>query len=139
MLGLVLAGGLVFHYVTDDSPGAYAVYTAPTFDAGVTDEQRVEALQSDLGAAASEMAQLQKMADRLQFGKMKAMGQHLQSVADDLQPRVADVEDKEAKALLARGIHGLRTVGEGAEELDQDKSVRGVDDVLEAFEELNRR
>lgn len=133
---LVLSGFVGFRYVTDSTPQTYATYTAPTYDPKATDEQRIWALQNDLGNAAAEMAQLQEMAKKLQFGKMKAMGLHLQEVADELQPRLAEIEDKKAKAILASGIAGLRTVGEGSAELDPDKSMDGVNEVLRSFDDM---
>lgn len=136
---LAVAGGFMAHRYMFGSTVSYADYQAPVYEAGATDEQRIFQLQSDLGAAAAEMAQLQEMAKKLQFGKMKAMGRHLQEVADELQPRLAQIEDPEANALLAQGIEGLRTVGEGSEELDRAKSLRGVDEVLSSFDELNKR
>ncbi len=133
------AGFLAVGYVTDSTASqAYAVYSPPAFDKEVTDDQRIWALQNDLGNAAGEMAQLQEMATKLQFGKMKAMGNHLQEVADDLQPRLDDIEDKKAKAILARGIEGLRIVGEGSAELDPDKSMRGVNQVLGSLDTMRQ-
>jgi len=85
------------------------------------------------------MAQLQDMATKLQFGKMKAMGRHLQEVAAELEPRLDEIQDPQAKKLLAQGIDGLRMVGEGSEELDRDKSMQGVNQVLGSFEKLNDR
>ena len=41
--------------------------------------------------------------------------------------------------MLAKGINGLRTVGEGSEELDRDKSMHGVNDVLAALDALSNR
>jgi len=138
VLVLALGAGIMAyrHMFTSTS---YANYSAPALDAAATDEQRIFALQTDLGNAAAEMAQLQEMADRLQFGKMKAMGRHLQQVADELRLRLAQIEDPRARALLAEGIEGLRMVGEGSESLDRDESLRGVDQVLRAFEALNNR
>lgn len=118
---------------------SYATYSAPAFEEGATDEQRIFQLQSDLGDGAAEMAQLQDMAKKLQFARMKAMGRHLQQVADELEPRLAQIEDRRAKELLAQGIEGLRTVGEGSAELDRDKSMQGVDQVLRSFDALNNR
>lgn len=138
VLVLALGAGIMAyrHMFTSTS---YANYSAPALDAAATDEQRIFALQTDLGNAAAEMAQLQEMADRLQFGKMKAMGRHLQEVAAELEPRLDEIEDPQAKKLLAEGIDGLRLVGEGSEELDRDKSMQGVDQVLGSFEQLNNR
>ena len=39
------------------------------------------------------------------------------------EPRLDEIEDPQAKAHAGQGIDGLRTVGEGSEELDQDKSM----------------
>lgn len=135
---VVLAGGYGVYRNTFTSD-AYADYTAPTFETQATDEQRVFQLQTDLGNAAAEMAKLQQMANKLQFARMKAMGRHLQEVADELQPRLAEIQDRQARSLLAEGIEGLRMVGEGSEELDRDKSLRGVEQVLASFEALNNR
>jgi uncharacterized membrane protein len=136
LLTAVVVGGYAgYRYMFDSPPQAYATYTPPP-KAGLTDQQRIFELQNDLGNAAAEMAQLQEMARKLQFGKMKAMGAHLQEVADQLEPRLDDIEDEQARAVLAEGIEGLRTVGEGSAELDQDKSLRGVDDVLGSFEAM---
>lgn len=133
VLAALVAGGLAAYWYAFDTPEqTYASYTPPP--PSMTDEQRIYALQNDLGNAAAEMAQLQGMAKKLQFGRMKAMGRHLQEVADQLEPQLADIEDPQARAVLAKGITGLRTVGEGAEELDQDKSLQGVDDVLASFD-----
>lgn len=134
MLGI--AGFFAFRYVTDDTPVAYATYSAPPREAQVTDEQRIYSLQNDLGNAAAEMAQLQEMATKLQFGKMKAMGKHLQEVAGELEPRLDDIENKKAKAILASGIEGLLIVGQGSEELDPNKSMQGVNQVLESFDKM---
>ncbi len=136
---IALVGGFAMYSYMFSATTSYANYSAPAFEEGATDEQRIFQLQSDLGNAAAEMAQLQDMAKKLQFGKMKAMGQHLQEVAAELEPRIDQIEDPEAKAMLARGIEGLRTVGEGSEELDRDKSMQGVNDVLGAFDQLNNR
>ncbi|HQR80576.1 MAG TPA: hypothetical protein PLT68_10180 [Actinomycetota bacterium] len=133
-----LAGGYAMYQNTFTSD-AYADYTAPTFATQATDEQRIFQLQTDLGNAAAEMAELQQMANKLQFAKMKAMGRHLQEVAAELQPRLAEIEDPVARRLLRQGIEGLRMVGEGSEELDRDKSLRGVEQVLTSFEALNSR
>jgi hypothetical protein len=136
---LMVVGGAVAYNYMFTTTTSYANYTAPTFDQGATDEQRIFALQSDLGNSAAEMAQLQDMAAKLQFGKMKAMGRHLQEVADELTPRLKEIEDAKARRMLAEGIDGLRTVGEGSEELDKDKSMQGVNLVLGSFEKLNSR
>ena len=133
---MALGGFFAFGYVTASPARSYATYAAPTFAPEVTDEQRIWALQDDLGNAAAEMAQLQEMATKLQFGKMKAMGNHLQEVADDLEPRLAEIENEKTKAILASGISGLRTVGEGSAELDPNKSLQGVDQVLKSFDDL---
>ncbi len=133
---LVLGGFFAFRYVTASPAQSFATYAAPTFSPEVTDEQRIWALQADLGDAAAEMAQLQEMATKLQFGKMKAMGNHLQEVADELEPRLAEIENKKAKAILASGISGLRAVGEGSAELDPNKSLQGVDQVLKSFDDM---
>ena len=133
---LVLGGLFAFRYVTASPAQSFATYAAPTFSPEVTDEQRIWALQADLGDAAAEMAQLQEMATKLQFGKMKAMGNHLQEVADDLEPRLAEIENEKTKAILASGISGLRTVGEGSAELDPNKSLQGVDQVLKSFDDM---
>ena len=138
-LGVLLLGGAAAYNYMFATTTSYANYTAPTFDEGATDEQNIFQLQSDLGNAAAEMAQLQDMATKLQFGKMKAMGRHLQEVAAELEPRLDEIEDPQAKKLLAEGIDGLRLVGEGSEELDRDKSMQGVDQVLGSFEQLNNR
>ena len=138
-LGVMLLGGAAAYNYMFATTTSYASYSAPAFDAGATDEQNIFQLQSDLGNAAAEMAQLQDMATKLQFGKMKAMGRHLQEVAAELKPRLADIEDPQAKKMLAEGIEGLRLVGEGSEELDRDKSMQGVDQVLGSFEQLNNR
>ena len=138
-LGVLLLGGAAAYNYMFATTTSYANYTAPTFDEGATDEQNIFQLQSDLGNAAAEMAQLQDMASKLQFGKMKAMGRHLQEVATELEPRLAEIEDPQAKKLLAQGIEGLRMVGEGSEELDRDKSMQGVNQVLGSFEQLNNR
>ena len=138
-LGVLLLGGAAAYNYMFATTTSYANYTAPTFHAGATDEQNIFQLQSDLGNAAAEMAQLQDMASKLQFGKMKAMGRHLQEVAAELEPRLADIEDPRAKKLLAQGIDGLRMVGEGSVELDRDKSMQGVNQVLGSFEQLNNR
>ena len=138
-LGVLLLGGAAAYNYMFATTTSYANYTAPTFEAGATDEQNIFQLQSDLGNAAAEMAQLQDMASKLQFGKMKAMGRHLQEVAAELEPRLAEIEDPQAKKLLAQGIEGLRMVGEGSEELDRDKSMQGVNQVLGSFEQLNNR
>jgi len=138
-LGVLLLGGAAAYNYMFATTTSYANYTAPTFDEGATDEQNIFQLQSDLGNAAAEMAQLQDMASKLQFGKMKAMGRHLQEVAAELEPRLADIEDPRAKKLLAQGIDGLRMVGEGSVELDRDKSMQGVNQVLGSFEQLNNR
>lgn len=138
-LGVLLLGGAAAYNYMFATTTSYANYTAPTFDEGATDEQNIFQLQSDLGNAAAEMAQLQDMASKLQFGKMKAMGRHLQEVAAELEPRLDEIEDPQAKKLLAEGIDGLRLVGEGSEELDRDKSMQGVDQVLGSFEQLNNR
>ncbi|MFN8127117.1 MAG: hypothetical protein U0R64_11490 [Candidatus Nanopelagicales bacterium] len=138
-LGLVVAGGFAAYTYMFSATTTYANYSAPTFDESATDEQRIFALQTDLGNAAAEMAQLQAMANKLQFGKMKALGRHLQEVADELEPRLAQIEDRQARRLLGEGIEGLRMVGEGSEDLDRDKSLRGVDQVLGSFEALNSR
>jgi hypothetical protein len=133
---LAIVGFVGFRYVTDDTPVAYATYSPPPREAQITDEQRIFALQNDLGNAASEMAQLPEMAKKLQFGKMKAMGQHLQEVAAELEPRLDDIENKKAKAILASGIDGLLIVGQGSEELDPKKSMKGVNQVLESFDKM---
>ena len=138
-LGVLLLGGAAAYNYMVATTTSYANYTAPTFEAGATDEQNIFQLQSDLGNAAAEMAQLQDMASKLQFGKMKAMGRHLQEVAAELEPRLDEIEDPQAKKLLTEGIDGLRLVGEGSEELDRDKSMQGVDQVLGSFEQLNNR
>ena len=138
-LGVLLLGGAAAYNYMFATTTSYANYTAPTFEAGATDEQNIFQLQSDLGNAAAEMAQLQDMASKLQFGKMKAMGRHLQEVAAELEPRLAEIEDPQAKKLLAQGIEGLRMVGEGSVELDRDKSMQGVNQVLGSFEQLNNR
>ena len=138
-LGVLLLGGAAADNDMFAPTTSYANYTAPTFDEGATDEQNIFQLQSDLGNAAAEMAQVQDMASKLQFGKMKAMGRHLQEVATELEPRLAEIEDPQAKKLLAQGIEGLRMVGEGSEELDRDKSMQGVNQVLGSFEQLNNR
>lgn len=138
-LALLVAGGFAAYTYMFSTTTTYASYSAPTFDASATDEQRIFALQTDLGNAAAEMAQLQGMANKLQFGKMKALGRHLQEVADELEPRLAQIEDQQARRLLGEGIEGLRIVGEGSQELDRDKSLRGVDQVLNSFEALNNR
>lgn len=138
-LGLLVLGGFAAYTYMFSATTTYANYSAPPFDATATDEQRIFALQTDLGNAAAEMAQLQTMANKLQFGKMKALGRHLQEVADELEPRLAEIEDREARRLLGEGIDGLRMVGEGSEDLDRDKSLRGVDQVLASFEALNNR
>ena len=136
---VAVAGGWLAYQYMFNSTTTYADYTAPTFEAGETDEQRIFELQSDLGEAAAEMAELEQMAAKLQFGKMKAMGRHLQDVADELQPRLDEIEHKHARSMLAQGIDGLRMVGEGSEELDKDKSLRGVQKVLDSFDDLNNR
>lgn len=133
---LVLGGFVTFRYVTASPAQAFATYSQPTFAPEVTDEQRISALQEDLGNAAAEMAQLQEMATKLQFGKMRAMGNHLQEVADDLEPRLAEIENKKARAILGSGISGLRTVGEGSAELDPNTSLQGVDQVLKSFDDI---
>lgn len=135
---LIIGGYFGFRYVTDSGEQAYATYEAPA-ESGLTDEQKIFKLQSDLGNAAAEMAELQTMAKKLQFGKMKSMGRHLQKVADQLQPRLAEIQDPKAKKMLRQGINGLRTVGQGSEELDPDKSMKGVNEVLTAFDQLNQR
>ncbi len=135
---LLLAGAAAYNYMFSTTT-SYANYTAPTFEEGASDEQNIFQLQSDLGNAAAEMAQLQDMASKLQFGKMKAMGRHLQEVSAELEPRLAEIEDPQAKKLLAEGIEGLRLVGEGSEQLDKDKSMQGVNQVLGSFEKLNNR
>lgn len=135
---LTVGGFFAIRYVTDSTPQAYAEYDAPTFDAQATDEQRIWALQNDLGNAAAEMAQLPEMAKKLQFGKMKAMGRHLQEVSADLYPRLDEIQDKKAKAILTSGIEGLRIVGEGSEELDPNKSMDGVNQVLESFDKMQQ-
>ena len=132
---LVMGGAFAIRYVTDDTAVGYATYSAPR-QAEVTDEHRIWALQNDLGNAAAEMAQLQEMATKLQFGKMKAMGRHLQQVADELEPRLDDIENKQAKAILASGIEGLLIVGQGSEELDPNKSMEGVKQVLGSFDKM---
>lgn len=134
---LVVGGFGAYRYMFGTTEQAYATYTPPP--TGLTDEQRIFELQNDLGNAAAEMAQLQEMAKKLQFGKMKAMGKHLQEVADQLEPRLDEIEDKQARLILASGINGLRTVGQGSEELDQDKSLKGVDAVLRSFDEMQQR
>ncbi len=136
---LLAAGGAVAYNYMFTTTTSYANYTAPTFEEGATDEQRIFALQTDLGNAAAEMAQLQEMASKLQFGKMKAMGRHLQQVSGELEPRLDEIEDPQARRMLAEGIDGLRMVGEGSEELDKDKSMLGVNQVLGSFEKLNAR
>ncbi|MCU0294713.1 MAG: hypothetical protein MUF33_06875 [Candidatus Nanopelagicales bacterium] len=136
---LMVVGGAVAYNYMFTTTTSYANYTAPTFEEGATDEQRIFALQTDLGNAAAEMAQLQDMAAKLQFGKMKAMGRHLQEVSDELTPRLDEIEDAKARRMLAEGIDGLRMVGEGSEELDKDKSMQGVNLVLGSFEKLNSR
>lgn len=136
---LMVVGGAVAYNYMFTTTTSYANYTAPTFEEGATDEQRIFALQTDLGNAAAEMAQLQDMAAKLQFGKMKAMGRHLQEVADELTPRLDEIEDAKARRMLAEGIDGLRMVGEGSEQLDKDKSMQGVNLVLGSFEKLNSR
>lgn len=136
---VALVGGYAVYNYMFVTTTSYANYTAPAFAEGATDEQRIFQLQSDLGNGAAEMAQLQDMATKLQFGKMKAMGRHLQQVADELEPRLDEIEDAQAKALLAEGIEGLRMVGEGSAELDRDKSMQGVNQVLESFDQLNNR
>jgi hypothetical protein len=136
---VALAGGFVAYQYMFSTETTYAEYTAPTFEAGATDEQRIFELQDDLGNAAAEMAELEQMASKLQFGKMKAMGRHLQQVADELEPRLDEIEHKHARSMLAQGIDGLRMVGEGSEELDKDKSLRGVQKVLDSFDDLQNR
>lgn len=136
---VALVGGYAAYTYMFATTTSYANYSAPAFEEGASDDQRVFQLQSDLGNAAAEMAQLQDMAAKLQFGKMKSMGRHLQQVSEELEPRLDQIEDPQAKAMLAKGIHGLRTVGEGSQELDRDKSMRGVNDVLAAFDALNSR
>jgi hypothetical protein len=136
---VALVGGYAAYNHMFSTTTSYANYSAPAFEPGATDEQRIFQLQSDLGNAAAEMAQLQDMATKLQFGKMKAMGRHLQEVAAELEPRLDEIEDPAARAMLTRGITGLRTVGEGSQELDRDKSMRGVNEVLGAFDQLNDR
>lgn len=136
LVSLAIAGFVGFRYVTDDTPVAYATYSPPPREEQITDEQRIYALQNDLGNAASEMAQLPEMATKLQFGKMKAMGRHLQEVAAELEPRLDDIENKKAKAILASGIDGLLIVGQGSEELDPNKSMKGVNQVLESFDKM---
>ncbi len=136
---VAIAGGFVAYQYMFNSTTTYADYTAPTFEAGETDEQRIFELQDDLGNAAAEMAELEQMAAKLQFGKMKAMGRHLQQVADELEPRLDEIEHKHARSMLAQGIDGLRMVGEGSEELDKDKSLRGVQKVLDSFDDLQNR
>jgi hypothetical protein len=138
VLAAVVGGYAAYDYMFTTTT-SYANYSAPAFEEGASDEQRIFQLQSDLGNAAAEMAQLQGMATKLQFGKMKAMGRHLQQVAAELEPRLSEIEDPQAKKLLADGIDGLRMVGEGSEELDRDKSMQGVDLVLGSFEKLNNR
>lgn len=138
VLVAVVGGYAAYDYMFTTTT-SYANYSAPAFEEGASDEQRIFQLQSDLGNAAAEMAQLQGMATKLQFGKMKAMGRHLQQVAGELEPRLSEIEDPQAKKLLADGIDGLRMVGEGSEELDRDKSMQGVDLVLGSFEKLNNR
>lgn len=137
--GVLLLGGAAAYNYMFATTTSYANYTAPSFEPGATDEQNIFQLQSDLGNAAAEMAQLQDMASKLQFGKMKAMGRHLQEVAAELEPRLDEIQDPQAKKLLAQGIDGLRMVGEGSEELDRDKSMQGVNQVLGSFEKLNDR
>lgn len=129
------AGYLGFGYITDDTPVASPTYGPPR-EARGTSEQSIHALQNDLGSAAAEMAQLREMATKLQFGKMKAMGRHLQEVAVALRPRLETIEDKNAKAILASGIEGLLIAGQGSEELDPNKSMVGVNQVLASFDEL---
>ena len=136
---VALVGGYAAYNHMFSTTTSYANYSAPAFEPGATDEQRIFQLQSDLGNAAAEMAQLQDMATKLQFGKMKAMGRHLQEVAAELEPRLDEIEDPASRAILTRGITGLRTVGEGSQELDRDKSMRGVNEVLGAFDQLNDR
>jgi hypothetical protein len=136
LVALAIAGLFTFRYVTDDTPVAYATYSPPARESQMTDEQRIYSLQNDLGNAASEMAQLQEMATKLQFGKMKAMGRHLQEVSAELEPRLDAIEDKQARLILASGIEGLLIVGEGSEELDPDKSMKGVNQVLESFDQM---
>ena len=137
--GVLLLGGAAAYNYMFATTTSYANYTAPSFEPGATDEQNIFQLQSDLGNAAAEMAQLQDMASKLQFGKMKAMGRHLQEAAAELEPRLDEIQDPQAKKLLAQGIDGLRMVGEGSEELDRDKSMQGVNQVLGSFEKLNDR
>lgn len=139
VVGLAVLGGGYAMYQNTFTSEAYADYTAAPVAEQATDEQRIFRLQTDLGNAAAEMAELQQMANKLQFARMKAMGRHLQEVADELQPRLAEIEDPEARRLLGQGIEGLRMVGEGSEELDKTKSLRGVEQVLGAFEALNNR
>ena len=134
---LVVGGFGAYRYMFGTTQQAYATYTPPP--TGLTDEQRIFELQNDLGNAAAEMAQLQDMAKKLQFGKMKAMGKHLQEVADQLEPRLDEIQDEQARAILASGIEGLRTVGQGSAELDQGKSLAGVDAVLKSFDEMQQR
>lgn len=138
VLAVLLGGFAMFRYMFAEAEPAYSTYTPPPKSAAMTDEQRVFQLQNDLGNAAAEMAQLQTMAKKLQFGKMKAMGRHLQQRADELQPQLADIQDPQAKKLLKQGIEGLRTVGQGSEELDPDKSMKGVNEVLTSFDKLNQ-
>lgn len=137
VIGLV--GGYAAYHHMFVTTTSYANYSAPVFDQGASDEQRIAQLHNDLGQAAAEMAQLPDMATRLQLGKMKAMGRHLQEVSSELEPGLAYIDDPQARALLAKGIAGLSTAGEGSEELDRGKAMRGVDDVLKACEQLNNR
>jgi len=136
---VVLVGGYAGYTYMFATTTSYANYSAPAFEEGASDDQRILGLQSDLGDAAAEMAQLQEMAAKVQLGKMKVMGRHLQQVSDELELRLSEIEDPQAKAVLAKGITGLRTVGEGSEELDRDKSMHGVNDVLAALDALNSR
>lgn len=137
LLVLVIGGIVGYKYMFSSTEPSYATYTPPPA-ARLTDQERINHLQNDLGNAASEMAQLQTMAKKLQFGKMKAMGRHLQEVADQLQPQLTEIQNRKARRLLAQGIRGLRTVGEGSEQLDPDKSMAGVNEVLTSFDELNQ-
>ena len=133
----VVGGFAAFKYMFSSAQPAYSSYTPPPAEQ-LTDQERINHLQNDLGNAAAEMAQLQTMAKKLQFGKMKVMGRHLQEVADQLQPQLATIQNRKARRLLAQGIDGLRTVGQGSEELDPDKSMKGVNEVLTSFDKLNQ-
>ena len=95
---VVLVGGYAGYTYMFATTTSYANYSAPAFEEGASDDQRILGLQSDLGDAAAEMAQLQEMAAKVQLGKMKVMGRHLQQVSDELELRLSEIEDPQAKA-----------------------------------------